>query len=182
MSVYEDYFNWLYDETELPKEGENSYILLCSELYGREFKIHGVDDDLNRIEDGIEWRYSFIEEFDLDPFVVSEAIGPVNFLEVLMGITDRLAFMSEGSYHIYTEAGWLMELFRNTGLYYYSDIIFHEHEKSVDEISKILDKIERRTYSHNGVGGLFPLIESRVDMRRATLWEQMHTYLIDRVF
>lgn len=182
MSLYEDYFHWLYNQTELPTEGEDSYVLLCSELFSREFKVYGITDDYNRVDDGAEWRYSFCDEFGVDLDELNFELGGINFLEVLLGICDRLSFMSEDSYHIYTTPGWLMELFRNSGLYYYSDIVFHEHDNSVDEIKHILNKIERRTYTHNGVGGLFPLVESRLDMRRATLWEQMHTYLLDRVF
>lgn len=170
------YFEWLYEQVaDLRATNENErFTRLLKLLHEKEF-VWIVPNDDNRLEDGRDLRHEFIGKARIK-LVESEwdsewlHIG-CSMLELLVGLSRRLAFEAEGSVH-----NWFWELMGNVDLIRYSDR-YEFHPKVVNEV---LDRIIWRNYGRDGEGGLFPLKSSRVDQRKVELWYQLSAYLAER--
>lgn len=128
----------------------------------------GNDD--NRIEDGLDLRIEFLYENDQPVRKDSKKIfGPCSVLEVLVGISRRLAWSAgDGA------EGWAFELLRNLGLHKFPDPLSRRKAKKVDEILEVLIW---RNYRADGCGGFFPLAWPSGDQTRIEIWYQMNEYI-----
>lgn len=165
------YFNWLYSQvgdTRI-KNPNRTFWRLLKKLYTKEFVWFVANDD-NRIADGRELRYEFVEDEGLttvDPGWIN--LG-CSMLEMLVGLSRQLAFQDEGEPRI-----WFWELMQNIGLDNYTDAVIFS-DRTVDEI---LDRIIYRTYDPSGEGGLFPLARPEKDQRTVEIWYQANAYLLE---
>lgn len=167
----ESYFKWLYSQVG-DLEVINPYAThwrLLKILYTREF-VWFVPHDDNRIEDGRDLRHEFIDDKrirNVDPGWINL---PCSMLELLIGLSRRLAFEAEGKPY-----GWFWTMMDNIGLSHYCD----RRHFSEDTINEILDRIIFRTYDYSGEGGIFPLKTAERDQRGVELWYQLCAYVLE---
>lgn len=173
----EQYLEWLYSQvasTRL-KNPARTYWSLLEKLFTKEF-IWLIPNDDNRVEDGRDLRYEFINEvLEVDRNEVDQdwlSLG-CSVLEMLVGLSRRLAFQDEGQ-----PRDWFWHMLDNLDLRKYSDANFNPDVE--DDIDDVLDTIVWRTYHFDGRGGLFPLREAAQDQREIELWYQASAYLIER--
>lgn len=147
-----------------------SYSSLLYQLYGKPFRWF-VDHDDNREADGQELREEYESTFGIEGQVL-QLNADASMLEILISLSDHLAFATEDP-----AADWFWKLIENLELKHYRDSNYgHQAE---DEVDRCLETVLNRTYSEDGVGGIFPLRTTRHDQRRIELWYQMQAYLLE---
>jgi hypothetical protein len=167
------YFTWLYSQVAdtTIKTPSRTYWGMCRQLYTKEF-VWFVPNDDNRIEDGKDLRYEFVDDQKLNDVDESWLHLGCSMLELLVGLSRRLAFEAEGQ-----PRDWFWRLIRNIGLQNFSDSNpFHMTQEEVDEI---LNRVIWRTYEKTGHGGLFPLMNQHKDQRQVELWYQLSSYVLE---
>ena len=162
------YLNWLYEQ--IAPAGRSTFWDLARCLYRKEF-IWFVPNDDNRCGDGIDLRYEFIEALGLEDVDPDWMELGCSMLELILGLARRLSFQAEGE-----PRAWFWHLLDNLGLRSLTDRS-RFNPSSVDEV---LDKVITRTYEPDGLGGLFPLQNPRLDQRHVELWYQLSAYLAER--
>lgn len=169
------YFEWLYSQIGAVrnKNPERNFWHLCRKLYTTEFTWFVPNDD-NRVEDGKELRLEFLTSTRYrldDPHGLFMDLG-CSMFEMLVALAKLAAFESERS-----PVEWFWRFMHNLELDEYSDSIF---EISIEEeVDEVLARLNDRTYSRNGEGGLFPLRRARQDQREVELWYQLSSYLLE---
>lgn len=173
----ESYFVWLYRQVASVrlKNPARTYWSLLRHLFRKEY-VWLVPNDDNRVEDGRDLRYEFFETDGIEPDPEWLGIG-CSMLEMLIGLSRRLAFEAEGE-----SAGWFWQLIENLDLRQYNDNNYDDRDKELFlKIDETIDQVIWRTYDFNGTGGLFPLTDPQEDQRDIELWYQMSRYLLERV-
>jgi len=167
------YFTWLYSQvgsTRL-KDRNRTYWRLLKLMYTKEF-VWIVPNDDNRIADGIDLRYEFVDQSRLND-VDREWINlECSFLEILVALSRRLSFQEERD-----PKDWFWEMIDNLELSKFTD----GANFSDEQVIEVLDRVIWRTYYTNGEGGLFPLRHASADQRKIEIWYQMCAYLLERV-
>jgi hypothetical protein len=166
----ENYFNWLElqirDEQEKPNR---TYSDLCAIMFEKEF-VWIISNDDNRIVDGLDLRVEFCYSQHIRPDALRN-LGPCSFLEVLIGLSRRMAFAAGG-----TAQGWAWQLLCNLELHKMSDPL---GRRRANQVHDILDAVIWRTYQPDGGGGFFPLIDADDDQTKIELWYQMSEYIYE---
>lgn len=173
----ESYLKWLYSQVASVRNRNpaRTYWSLIRQLFTTEFTWSVPNDD-NRVEDGRDLRLEFIEQFNIVPDREWMAMG-CSMLEMLIGLSRRLAFESEGEV-----SGWFWHLMDNLDLRHFNDRVYSGRERDIsDHVSVVLDQVIRRKYEFSGRGGLFPLKNPNEDQRDVELWYQMAHYLLERI-
>lgn len=181
MGVEQEYFDWLYDKigNTVWRNETQTYFRLAELLMLTEFQPI-VDFDENRAIDGITLRDEFVDEYgswegSKLPF------EPCSMLEMLIALAVRLHYEMDG-FMVGEVPDMFWRMMRNCGLDKFTDEYanygWNRFEVEVDEI---LDRINNRTYERNGVGGLFPLMHSRIDVRKQELHAQMGAWCIEHM-
>ena len=95
------YFTWLCDriDIEYGRPTNKSYTELLGQLHSKEF-VWVVPNDHNRIADGQDLRMRFFYETGFDPDHELNGL-PVSVLEIIVGLSERLAFISNLSASIW---------------------------------------------------------------------------------
>lgn len=168
----EEYFIWLYSRVASlnQRSRTKTHWVLLKQLYTIEF-LWFVPNDDNRVEDGRELRYEFLEahdrEFDQDWIHLGCSV-----LEMLIGLSRRLSFEASGTSRV-----WFWHLLHNLDLAHYTD----SNPGDPDDINAVIDTLIYRSYSFDGKGGLFPLDEPMHDQRKVEIWYQLNAYLSERL-
>lgn len=164
------YLTWLYSQigSVRLKNRARSYWRLARQLFTKEF-VWFVPNDDNRVEDGRDLRYEFLEESGATADDNWLELG-CSFLEMLLGLSRRLSFEAEGE-----PRDWFWHLMDTLGLRECND----RADWSEEEVDDILNRVIHRTYAPNGDGGLFPLETADADQRNVELWYQMSAYLLE---
>lgn len=170
------YLYWLYGQVASVKlkNPARSYWKLLRSLYTTEF-VWLVPNDDNRLEDGRDLRYEFIQEEDIDGSDEDWLTIGCSLLEMLIGLSRRLVFESDG------EAGvgeWFWHLLGNLNLANFSDAHFQTEQQQM-YVDHVLETVVWRNYRSDGFGGLFPLREPHKDQRKVELWYQLSQYLLE---
>lgn len=168
----EDYFRWLYSLVASVREtsSRRTYYQLMSILHRREF-VWLVPNDDNRVEEAKELREKFIDKMAIPDVPAEWKDLGASFLEVLIRLSDRLAFTAGGE-----PVEWFWIMLANIGLDNHTDATPYDEDQVVDTI----DRVIWRTYDENGRGGLFPLSYPMIagqDQREIELWYQFQAYL-----
>lgn len=166
-TLTEDYLHWL--EPQLRDEHGNpdrSYWDLLNIMFETEF-VWQVPNDDNRLVDGMDLRAEFSHEFRVSRSKML-ALGPCSFLEVLIGLSRRLAFAAGGS-----APGWAWQLLNNLELHRMADPLSPAKQNKVRDI---LETVIWRNYSPDGTGGFFPLAWPDEDQTKVEIWYQMSAY------
>lgn len=172
----ERYLRWLYSQVASVrlKNPSRTYWSLMRALFTTEFVWFTPNDD-NRVEDGRDLRFEFINEegvVDTDPNWMT--IG-CSFLEMLLGLSRRLAFESSWD----SEASeWFWHLLGNLNLEGFNDAHLKTDEQK-GYVAHVLETVIWRNYRDDGFGGLFPLRNPHEDQRKVELWYQMSSYLLE---
>ena len=168
----EQYLCWLYARIGFVNEKRRAktYWSLMSFLYSREFVWLIAHDD-NRVQDGRDLRYEFLEEAGLTNKVNPDWLGlGCSVLELILAVAKQLAFEDD---RMPQQCFW--ELMTNLGLSGYNDRGFNE-----EEVSDIVERFIWRNYEPDGRGGLFPLSHPTEDQRRVEIWYQLNAWLLER--
>lgn len=171
LPLDELYLEWLYSQVADVefRSRRKTYWAIFRKLYTTEF-VWIVPNDDNRVEDGRDLRYEFLHDREIDlPDRDWMELG-CSFLEMLIGLSRRLAFETEGE-----SRDWFWHLMKTIDLAGYNDGV-ELHEERVDDI---LSTIIWRSYRPDGDGGLFPLRDAHYDQRKTEIWSQMNAYLLE---
>jgi len=167
------YFQWLYRQVApiRLKNPARTYWSLLRQLHAKEF-VWFVPNDDNRVMDGKDLRYGFLEAIGEDHFHHPTFMTlECSILEMLIALARRLSFNGGGA-----SQEWFWHLMNNLGLRGCNDA----EPGPPEVIDHILNRVIERTYNYDGSGGLFPLKETNVDQRSVEIWYQMTSYLIER--
>lgn len=172
----EQYLTWLYARIGSVRERNKSktYWCLFKQLYRKEF-VWTVPNDDNRVEDGRDLRYEFLDECNLNGNVDPDWMGmQCSVLELLMGLSQRLSFEADR-----TPRYWFFELLKNLELDGCTDAQYKI--QSPNYVNDIIEAVIWRTYSPDGRGGLFPLKYPPEDQRAVEIWYQLCAFILERV-
>lgn len=162
--IEQSYFRWLVHQTHLEEAWQKRYLGLFNEMHHKEF-VWLVPHDDNRIGDGFELRYEFLDgRHHTFPFGVS-------FLEVLVALSRRVAFNAGGE-----PEWWAWKLIENIGLDKVEGIELSPVDRA--KINDTLDRVIERRYGQDGKGGFFPLPNPEEDQRKVEIWYQMSAYIM----
>lgn len=175
-SVSGDYLRWLGSQIRGEDDGNpnRTYDGLLTIMYETEF-VELVPNDHNRIGDGLDLRLEFCREMDIPKASVwtfldkNAPIPACSFLEVLIGLSRRLEFNAGNRAN-----RWAWELLHNLELHRITDPV---GRSKAQRAQGILERCIWRTYSHDGVGGFFPLKRPQENQAKVEIWYQMAAYL-----
>lgn len=170
----EQYLNWLYSQVGSVKsrnKARNHWNLL-RQMYRTEF-IWLIPNDDNRVADGKDLRYEFLAECGVDEVDPDWLDLGCSFLEMLIGLSRRLSFETEGEPRI-----WFWHLIETLDLEQYNDAYYDKMAER--KIDAAMNNVIWRTYSPSGKGGLFPLNHPDRDQREVEIWYQLSAYLMEQ--
>ena len=175
--VNDSYFQWMYQLVCDEYPNKPGYKKLLYFLHSTEFT-YSLALDGNRFDDGVELRYRYGYENDLEQVKVSRYLDdkPCSVLEMMIARAIRLEehIMSDPEVGNRTKM-WFWDMIENLGLDDMSDDYFEE-----ERAEYIIHKFLERDYSPNGKGGLFRIERgkySRYDLRDVEIWYQACWYL-----
>lgn len=171
-SINNEYFTWLTSLVCKNRYSNNvSFKRLLSYLHDTEFR-YLLELDGNRAEDGIDLRYRFSTESDLED-VDLYLDGPCSVLEMMIALSIRCEeTITDDSDVGNRTKQWFWGMITNLGLGSMSDDRF-------DELY-VRDTVERflnREYEPDGNGGLFTIRNCEYDLRDVEIWYQLCWYL-----
>lgn len=166
------YLEWLYNQVGFAyiTRKNTSHYSLMSQLYKKPFEWYVHNDD-NRMMDGIDLRYEFL---DAEGEIADDlwlALG-CSMLEMLVALARNAAFEDER-----TPNAWFWEMMDNLHLRIFVDAKYNDEAHM--EINEALDRINTRDYDADGSGGLFPLRNPERDQRDVELWYQLGAYILE---
>lgn len=174
FDITTEYRNWIRDLAIPNKLIQNNYSKLLNKLECIEFT-YTYPNDKNRYLDGINLRYRFGKEFNIDYDTINIYLDtqPCSILEMMVA----LAFKIEE--HIMSDP----EIGDRTGLWF-SEMLNSLHISCMEDFqydsTYIEEQIEcflNHNYESNGSGGLFTVPGITKDMRDMEIWYQMSWYL-----
>lgn len=165
--IEESYFNWLCAKVARP--GFIKYYDLMRILHKTEF-VWVVHGDRNREADGLELRYYFLVETNLE----SEPRwyeSPCSVLEVLIAFANRASFLTG-----IPVRDWFWTFLTNLNINEY----IHISQEDELVIEEILYNFIWRLYGFDGDGGLFPIRSPTRNQKEIEIWYQFGDYLEDQ--
>lgn len=167
-TLSEDYLRWLEPQTrDEHADPSRTYWDILGLMFEKEF-VWLVPNDDNRVADGLDLRVEFCYARHIHPGALHN-LGPCSFLEVLIGISRRLAFDAGG-----LAPGWAWQLMNNLELHRMVDPLRRAQRKKAEDI---LDTCIWRTYLPDGTGGFFPLAWPDEDQTRIEIAYQMAAWI-----
>lgn len=175
QSLRTEYFDWMCDFVSKNKQYNRcSYKRLLHYLHRAEF-VYILSMDGNRFEDGVDLRYRFGYERNVDGPAIALYLDsrPCSILEMLIALSLRCEEHIMDNPDIGNRTGqWFWGMIENLGLLSMNDSRFEENY--ADEV---IDRFLYRQYEPNGKGGLFTISDRSKDMRTTEIWYQMMWYL-----
>lgn len=167
--ISDEYLDWLTKHVSVQYgiRNDKTYDELLRIMYNKEFVWIILNDD-NRVVDGIDVRREFLDS-GTSRLKAGEVENGASFLEVVIGLSKRLAFDADGE-----PESWAWQLIDNLGLINMSDPLTEDDR---DKIDGVMDTVIWRRYRRDGWGGFFPLIHTPNDQRAVELWYQMMEYI-----
>lgn len=162
----EDYLNWL--DLQLGMGTPDTYWGLTNLMFDQEFACV-IQMDHNRVNDGLDLRNEYFHSQRVWQSIIPE---PCSFLEVLLGLSRRMAFVAGGS-----KESWARQLILNLEFDKARDPLIRSRQ---NKIVTTMARVISRTYDENGVGGFFPLAWPDRDQRDVELWYQLNSYVEER--
>jgi hypothetical protein len=161
-ALTEAYLDYLAPQIGADPDGETYWDLLRL-MQDKEY-IWFIPWDDNRLVDGLDVRAEWMDRLEL-----AVEMGPCSFLEVVVGLSRRMAFFTSES-----AEGWGWQFLVNIGLDRMSDPLSRYKARRADDI---MDTVIFRNYEPDGTGGFFPLTHPKEDQRKVELWYQMSAYV-----
>lgn len=170
-----EYLDWMYDIVCDDRYSNNlGYRKLFGYLYNTEFT-YTLPMDGNRFEDGVNLRYRFGREHDLDQNMIASYLDfrPCSVLEMVIALALRCEDQIMDNPDLGNRVGqWFWEMIVNLGLGKMTDANFDP--EYVDQVMYIF---LNHQYDRDGTGGLFKIHDRTKDMRSAEIWYQMCWHL-----
>lgn len=154
------------------------YSELLDVLNGITFQTAFPLDD-NRADDGIELRYKYGWYHHIPQTVIASELDyePCSVLEMLVALADRCEHaLMEDPLKGDRTAVWFWMFIENLDLLFPNGDLTLVYDGGL-YIKQTIHKFMSRDYDRNGVGGLFPIPDSNVDMREIDIWLQLHKYM-----
>lgn len=172
------YFEWLYGMIGSVKNRnpERSHWRLAKRLYMTEFEYFIPNDD-NRAMDGKDLREEFLDRRPTLEWDRNWLEMDCSMLEMFIALARRADFHAFDGTLEGGVGGWFWKFMDNLKLSNYVDAV--THEKDLEDIDRILSKVNNRTYLASGRGGVFPLRRPKEDQRGVELWYQLSAYLLE---
>lgn len=136
-----------------------------------------VDNDINRIADGIDLRADFADSKTRntkEKLEIRKLLdGSCTCLEMLIALSRRIeeTIMGDDKYGNRTSK-WFWDMIKNLGLYELEDKTFN-----MDILFEKTRIFMDREYAKDGLGGLFRIEGCPNDLRKEPIWRQMTWYL-----
>lgn len=168
-----EYFDWMY-HLVCKDEKDVSYRKLFCRLYETPF-YYLIAMDSNRAEDGVDLRYRFGYENDVEDSAVASCLDDkdCSVLEMMVALAIRMEEHIMDNPDIGNRTGkWFLNMIENLGLSKMTDEHFSKRY-----VTQTLNRFLNREYERNGEGGLFTVRHDRVDMRSVEIWYQAMWYL-----
>lgn len=173
--VRSEYSRWMYELVCNENYTNLSYRKLFAHLDSIDFRYtHPLD--ASRCEDGINLRYRFGREADIEDGRIAYILDdrPCSVLEMMIALAIRCeeSIMIDSRYGDRT-GQWFWEMLVNLEL-------GNMNDRNYDSlyVDERLDIFMDRAYDKNGDGGcLFRIENPNRDMRSADIWYQMNWYL-----
>jgi hypothetical protein len=162
----QQYFAWLVDQVDLPTDAQ--YDGLLNVMFGMEF-VWIIGNDENRIADGRDLRLEYLDRLPHEEQDAGLYDIPVSFLEVLVGLSRRVAFLVDQDARV-----WAWRLIRNLKLGGFHDPLTG---REVRKVMRCLEGVIWRRIGPDGSGGFFPLTDPKDDQRTVEIWYQMTAYI-----
>lgn len=170
--VYTDYYNWLCKL--IRTSFSSSYKKLLKTLSKIDFFYMFLEDS-NRDADGIELRYRFAYENQLDDALIASYVDiyPCSVLEMMVALCLRCeeTIMSDSKFDDRT-GFWFWKMIDNLGLKSMTDTVYDEHY-----VQKAIERFMNRKYDPDGHGGLVVIPNCAFDLTKVEIWYQMMWYL-----
>ena len=176
--VRDRYLAWLTTYVTDGLSGRYSFNKLLWALYDIDFYAIVSNDD-NRATDGERLREEFAVGSSgemLDTSTIFEK--PCSVLEMLIALSiridDEIMWNPDKGDR---SAHWFWEMIGNLGLNDLSDDRFEANDGYL-RVRMSVGEMLGRTYSTDGIGGLFPLPGFEGNMREMEIWYQMNAYML----
>lgn len=174
MEIEDRYMDWLRQQAV---GQDRSYDSLLDFLYSKPYR-YTLRMDENRAEDGIELRYIFGSENDIEYEDILSGLDSgrdCSMLEMMVALARRcenqiMVDMEEGA----QPERWFRVMLTNLGLISQTNDNFDERKAAY-----ITDRFLAHQYSYHGDGSLFSVCNPRHDMRVTDLWYQAMWYLTE---
>lgn len=174
--ISKKYFKWLTSRVDTDEYPVKDYKYLLNHLHSV-FFISVIEMDENREADGIDLRYRFGYETDVDPERIHQYIDtrPCTVLELMIALAIRVEEHIMYDEDVGDRTGkWFWDMIESLGLEYMTNDNY-----DADKVSKVIERFIHRKYRKNGEGGLVTLPGCPHDLRQVEIWYQMQWYLND---
>lgn len=168
-----EYFDWMY-QLVCGDVKRASYRKLLCQLHDTAFG-YSIAMDGNRAEDGVDLRYRFGYEHDIEGSAIASYLDnkECSVLEMMVALAIRCEEHIMDNPDIGNRTSqWFLNMIENLGLGRMTDEHFNRRY-----VTRILNKFLNREYERNGEGGLFTVHHDRIDMRSVEIWYQAMWYL-----
>ena len=172
--LQKSYFHWLYRLVcNRQYTGGRSYHKILSYLHSCEFIVR-MERDLNRWEDGVNLRYRFGYDNNIDNRTISVFLDdrPCSVLELMVALAIKCEETMENPDKGDRTGRWFWDMMKSLTLADMDDDLFDP-----EIIEHVLHRFMEREYRRDGKGGLFTLKEYKRDLREVEIWYQMGWYL-----
>lgn len=168
-----EYFDWMY-QLVCGDAKRVSYRKLLCQLHDTTFD-YTIAMDGNRAEDGVDLRYRFGYEHNLEGSAIASCLDnkECSVLEMMVALAIRCEEHIMDNPDIGNRTSqWFLNMIENLGLGRMTDERFDKRY-----VKKVLGRFLNREYERNGEGGLFTVHHDRIDMRSVEIWYQAMWYL-----
>lgn len=162
-----EYLAWLVDQIDVPDDG-HTYHAAMNMMFVLPFP-WVVGNDENRVSDGRDLRIEYLSRLPNRGEGLYIDYTPVKFLEVLIALSRRIAFLVEQD-----PRKWAWHFVKVLKLDRYDENITGP---VLGHMEAAIDRVVWRTYNPDGSGGFFPLRRPRGDQRKVEIWDQMTAYI-----
>lgn len=172
-SINNEYFDWIYDLVCHDRYSKDiSYRKILMLLHNTPFR-YIIPMDENRLNDGLNLRYRFVNAEGYDGHMSEYIDIPCSVLEMMVALAIRCeeTIMDDARIGDRTEQ-WFWIMMTSLGLGSMTDDRFNKF-KATEIIETFLD----RNYEKNGKGGLFTIKNCEDDLRNIEIWWQLCWYL-----
>lgn len=176
-TLYDYYFDWLYEQVAIDCPRRRPYIKLLLYLFNRDF-YWLVPMDENRYYDALELRDEFLDYYIDHHWAVitieieEEFKRHASVLEVLITLSRRCHDDIVGDDSYGSTGVWFWRMIGNLNLYSMDDFNFDR-----EMVDRIIDIFLNRKYSHDGEGNIFYIRGDSRDMRSVEIWCQLCWYV-----
>lgn len=171
------YKQWLLERIHGYDPKYSSYSKLLEFLYSTNYRYYSYEygTDRDRYRDGLALRDSYANE--TGDFYILQYKDDCSVLEMLIALAIRIDRGLLGIPNEDRSYWWFWQFIDNLDLLRMTDDRYDEFY-----ISEIVNDWLDRTIDYNGNGGIFPLLNARVDQRSETTWRQLNDYINENYY